>query len=105
MLSGPEAVLICSLGLLVLGLYGLASKRNLIRLVISLEVLVNATCLAFAALSAMSNPGHSDPVVGVLIIIVLAVGGCIAAFGLALALAIYKRTGTVDAWALRKLRG
>ncbi|HDJ26082.1 MAG TPA: cation:proton antiporter, partial [Candidatus Bathyarchaeota archaeon] len=47
----------------------------------------------------------SDPLVCVLIIIVLAIGGCIAAFGLALALAIYKRLGTLDAWELRRLRG
>jgi len=104
-MSGPEVILICSFCLLCIGLYGLVAKRNLIRLVIALEVLVNASCLAFAALASMSGPGRSDPVVGVLIIIVLAIGSCIAAFGLALALAIYKRLGTVDAWRLRELKG
>jgi len=102
-MTGPEALLACSLALLALGLYGLAAKRNLIRIIIALEVLVNAACLAFASLSTMAHPGSSDPLVGVVIIIVLAVGGCIAAFGLALVLAIYKRLGTVDAWRLREL--
>ena len=98
-------MLVCSLVLLAVGLYGLTAKRNLIRLMISLEIMVNAACLSFAAFSAMSGLGRSDPMVGVLIIIVLAIGGCIAAFGLVLALTIYKRLGTLDARSLRKLRG
>jgi len=104
-MTGPELLLGCSMALLALGLYGLAVKRNLIRLIIALEILVNSACLGFTAFSAMSGTGAADPMVGVLIIIVLAIGGCIAAFGLALALAIYKRFGTVDAWELRRLRG
>ena len=95
----------CSMALLALGLYGLAVKRNLIRLIIALEILVNSACLSFTAFSIMSGTGTTDPMVGVLIMIILAIGGCIAAFGLALALAIYKRFGTVDAWELRRLRG
>ncbi len=101
----PVALLACSLALLAIGLYGVLARRNLLRLIIGLEILVNAACLCFAALSAMARPGQADPLVGVVIIVVLAIGGCIAAFGLALALAIYRRLGTLDAWALRKLRG
>ena len=97
-------LLATALILMAFGLYGLASKRNLIRIIIALEVLVNAACLAFAAFSA-AHPGLTDPLAGVFIIIILAIGSCIAAFGLALALAIYKRLGTVDAWELRRLRG
>ncbi len=104
-MTGPEVLFACSIALLAIGIYGLASKRNLIRLIIALEVLVNAACLSFASFSAMAGPGKADPLIGVLIIIVLAIGGCIAAFGLALALAVYKRLGTVDAWKLRRLRG
>ena len=104
-MTGPEILLACSLALLAIGIYGLSTKRNMIKLIIALEILVNAACLSFASLSAMASPGSSDPMVAVLIIIVLAIGGCVAAFGLALALAIYKRLGTVDAWELRRLRG
>jgi len=100
-----ELLLACSLALFSIGLYGLAAKRNLIRLIIALEILVNAACLSFASFSAALGPGSSDPLVGVFIMVILAIGGCIAAFGLALALAIYKRFGTVDAWELRRLRG
>ncbi len=100
-----EVLFATGLALLALGLYGLAAKRNLLRLVIALEMLVNAACLCFTAMSVMAGHGLSDPLVCVLIIIVLAIGGCIAAFGLALALAIYKRLGTLDAWELRRLRG
>jgi len=104
-MTDPEVLLACSIALLAIGLYGVLTKRNLLRLIIGLEILVNAACLCFAALSAMSQPGRADPLAGVIIMIVLAIGGCIAAFGLVLALAIYKRLGTLDAWALRKLRG
>ena len=100
-----EMLLATSLALLALGLYGLIVKRNLVRLIIALEILVNAACLSFASSSAALGPGSSDPLVGVFIMVILAIGGCIAAFGLALALAIYKRFGTVDAWELRRLRG
>ena len=38
-MTGPELLLGCSMALLALGLYGLAVKRNLIRLIIALEIL------------------------------------------------------------------
>ncbi len=83
------------------GLYGLLITRNLIKLVIVLQVLVKTAILALVAAGYASdqiNLGQS------LAVTVLAADTVVAVVGLALAVQVRQRLGTLDVTELAKLR-
>ena len=90
------------LGLLGVGLYGLLAIRNLIKIVIVLQILGKAALLALIAAGQASgqvNLGQS------LALTVIVADTVVAAIGLALAVQVRRRLGTLDARDLGKLRG
>jgi NADH-quinone oxidoreductase subunit K len=96
-----EHVLIVASILFVLGTTGVLIRRDLIFVLLSLEVMLNAAGLAFiAAASRWSRPDGQ-----IMFILILAVAAAEVAVGLALILRIYSRHGTLDADHVSKLRG
>ena len=91
--------------LYIVGLYCLATKRNMIRLVLGIEILINAANLNFIAFSAYRAPGFIDPLAHSMVIISIAIAGCVSAAALALIVYAYKHYGTLDVRKLRELRG
>lgn len=87
--------------LFVLGLLGVITRRNLIFVLLSLEVMLNATGLAFVAAGA--RWGQADGQIFFLLILTLAAAE--VAIGLALALAMHHRVGTLDVDRLSRMRG
>ena len=90
--------------LYIIGLYCLATKRNMIRLVLGIEILINAANLNFIALSAYRTPGFVDPLAHSIVMISIAIAGCVSAVALALIVYAYKHYGTLDVRKLRRLR-
>ena len=90
--------------LYVIGLYCLATKRNMIKLVMGIEILINAANLNFIVFSAYREPGFVDPFAHSIVIISIAVAGCISALALTLIIHAYKHYGTLDIRKLRRLR-
>ena len=90
-------------GLYIIGLYALASNRNMIKTVIAIEILIDAAHLNFIAFSA-SPTGGVDPVAHVIVITSIVIGGCIAAIALSLVINAYRHYGTIDIKKIRKLR-
>lgn len=91
-----SAYLFLSAGFLVIGLFGLLSRRTLIGLLISVELIINATTLNLVALGRY---GAGEPVQAQIIaLLIIALAACETAVGLALALAIYRifKTSEVD---------
>ena len=86
------------------GLYCLATKRNMIRLVLGIEILINAANLNFIAFSAYRTEGFVDPLAHSIFVISIAVAGCVSAAALALIVYAYKHYGTLDIRKLRQLR-
>jgi NADH-quinone oxidoreductase subunit K len=85
----------------VCGLTGVLFRRNLIMVMMGLELMLNAVNIAFVAASR-----HVGGVDGqVMAFFVITVAACEAAVGLAMIIAIYRRYGTVDTEYLRVLRG
>lgn len=84
-----------------LGLLGLLVRRNLVFLLLSLEVMLNAAGLAFVV--AASRWGQPDG--QVMFLFILATAAAEVAVGLALLVQLYHRLGTVDADAASVLRG
>lgn len=87
--------------LFVLGLAGLLVRRNLIFMLMSVEVMLNASGLAFVA--AGSRWGQPDG--QVMFIFILAVAAAEVAVALALVLQIYRRYQLLDADRASEMRG
>ncbi len=109
MLEMLHIYLIFALLMYLLGVYTLASARNMIKLVIGIEILVAAANLNFLALGAFtSSPsvlGPIDPMVQVFVIVSICIGGAIAAIALSLIVNAYRHYGTLDIRELRRLKG
>ncbi len=95
-------MLIGVLGLLGVGLYGLLILRNLIKIVVALQISVKDAVLALVAAGSASgqvNLGQS------LAITVIVADTVVAVVALALAVQVRRRFGTLDLDALATLRG
>jgi NADH:ubiquinone oxidoreductase subunit K len=101
-LSPLSVGLVGVIGLLAVALYGLLMVRNLIKLVIALQILDKAALLALILGSAASgrvNLGQS------LATTVIVADTVVAVIGLALAIQVRRHCGTLDIRALSTLRG
>lgn len=103
-----QIYLIFALILYVLGIYTLASARNMVKLVMGIEILVAAANLNFLALAAFtagsSVLGPIDPTVQTFVILSIIVGGVVAAVAMSLIVNAYRHYGTLDIRELRRLR-
>ncbi len=96
-----EYTLLLAAILFVLGLIGLSVRRNLIFMLMSLEIMLNATGLAFIA--AGSRWGQADG--QVMFFLVLTLAAAEVGVGLGLVLRIYRQSGTLDADRLNEMQG
>lgn len=85
-------VLILSGILFLLGMVCATLRRNLIMIVVGLEIMLNAASIAFigAALRWQGMEGQA------ITIFIVAVAAAEVSIGLALIVAVYRRTGSVD---------
>ncbi len=101
-LTPVTMALIGVLGLLGVGLYGLLIVRNLIKIVVALQILAKSAAVALVAAGSASgqlNLGSS------LAVTVIVVDTIVAVIALALAVQVRRRFGTLDLDALATLRG
>jgi NADH-quinone oxidoreductase subunit K len=87
--------------LFVLGLIGLLVRRNLIFILISIEVMLNGAGLAFV----VAGSRWAQPDGQVMFIFILATAAAEVSVGLALLLQLYHRYKTLDADAASLMRG
>lgn len=100
--STLQIVLIGVLGLLGVGLYGLMISRNLIKIVIAMQILVKAALLGLIVagiFSGQTNLGQS------LAITVIVADTIVAVIGMALAIQIQRKLNSLDVNTLSQLRG
>lgn len=96
-----ETVLILSAVLFTTGLAGVLVRRNLIYVLMSVEIMLNAAGMAFIA--AGSRWGQPDG--QVMFIFILTMAAAEVAVGLALILRIYRKFQTLDSDALSSMKG
>jgi NADH-quinone oxidoreductase subunit K len=100
----PLTIFITSTILLfVFGLAALILKRDLVRLLIGVEILFNAANLLFVAFSTQ-YAGFVDPFPHSIVMMALVLDGTVIAVGLVLALNVYKQYKTFDIEKLRRLK-
>lgn len=85
-----EHYLVVSAALFCLGLLGVTTRRNLLIIYMSLELMLNAANLAFVALSRFNNNLNGQ----VMVFFIITVAAAEVAVGLALIVALYRRRQT-----------
>ena len=98
MLLGPSLLL--SAVLFTIGVAGVVVRRNAIILFMCVELMLNAVNLTFVALSQVLGLGGQ-----VIVFFVMTVAAAEAAVGLAIILAIFRHTRSVDLKNINLLRG
>jgi NADH-quinone oxidoreductase subunit K len=98
----PGVVLAGILGLLGVGLYGLLVSRNLLMLLLVLQILAKAAVLALVLAGRVSGQPNLGQSLATTVIVADTV---VAIVGLALVLQVHRRAGTLDVHALSRLRG
>jgi NAD(P)H-quinone oxidoreductase subunit 4L len=86
--------LILAAALFCIGIYGLINSRNAVRVLMSVELMLNAVNLNLMAFSNYLDP--QDVKGQVFATFVIAIAAAEAAIGLAIVLAIYRNRDTVD---------
>jgi NADH-quinone oxidoreductase subunit K len=87
--------------LFVLGVAGLVARRNVLFILMSIEIMLNAAGLAFVV--AGSRWGQADG--QVMFILILAMAAAEVSIGLAMILQLYRQFKTLDADAMSTMRG
>jgi len=91
---GLEHYLALSAVLFAIGLYGVLAKRNMIAILLCIEIMLNAVNIAMVAFSRYIVPVELTG--QVFVIFIMAVAAAEAAVALAIIIALYRRRGTVD---------
>ncbi len=89
-------------GLLAVGLYGLMVVRNLIKIIVALQILAKSAMLAFVAAGSATGQiqlGQS------LVVTIIVADTVVAVIAIALAVQVKRRFGTLDVRQLTNLRG
>jgi NADH:ubiquinone oxidoreductase subunit K len=95
--------IIVSAALLGIGIYGLSVKRNAIRILFAIEIIVNAANINFAAFTRYLNPPQVSG--QVIVFYSIAASAMEAAVGLALILVAFRLNNSIDVRKMDKLKG
>jgi len=94
--------LLLAAALFSIGIYGLITSRNAVRVLMSIELMLNAVNLNLMGFSNYLDPVHIKG--QVFTVFVVTVAAAEAAVGLAIVLAIYRNRNTVDMEAFNLLK-
>ncbi len=87
--------------LFMLGLAGVLVRRNILFVLMSLEIMMNAAALAFVVAGAR----WGQPDGQIMFILIISLAAAEASVGLAILLQLYRRFGTLDIDAASEMRG
>jgi len=93
-------ILFCSI-IFAIGVIGVLIRRNVIIIMMSVELMLNSVNLLLTAFSAYSG----DPAGQVFVFFIMALAAAEVAVGLAIIVMVYRNTRSVDINALNRLRG
>jgi NADH:ubiquinone oxidoreductase subunit K len=86
--------LIISAVLFGIGMYGVLTRRHLVHVLLSIELILNAVLINLVAFSSFTTP---DKIIGQMFaVFVIVVAACEVGVGLAIILSVYRKKKTVD---------
>lgn len=92
-----------SLMLCAIGIFGMLTRRNLLGILLSVEIILNGANINFAAFAHFRA---ADPVAGAVFpVFVMAVSACEIAVALAIIISMYRRKKRLDVYRLEELHG
>jgi len=101
MLADQSIFITTAAVLVFLGVFAMSYSRNLLKTIISFQVVVFGANLGLFA----SGLGTSSSMMAnTLVLFSIVVGGSVEAVGLALIVLVHKKYGTLDPWKIRRLR-
>ncbi|HEX7395289.1 MAG TPA: NADH-quinone oxidoreductase subunit K [Anaerolineaceae bacterium] len=100
-INGVDWVVVLVLGLLGVGFYGLLITRNLIKVLVALQILVKG---AMVALVLAGNLSHQTNLGQSLAVTVIVADTIVAVIGLSLAVQVRRHFGSLDIKSLTTLR-
>lgn len=101
-MNSVTIIILGALGIFGVGLYGLLIIRNLVKVIVALQILVKAALLALVAAGKAADQLALSQSLAMTVIVADTV---VAVIGLALAVQVKRVVGTMDLAALSKLRG
>ena len=87
--------------LFTLGLLGLLVRRNILFMLMSLEIMMNSAALAFVVAGSRWQQADGQ----IMFILILTLAACEACVGLALLMQLYRRFGSLDVDAASEMKG
>jgi NADH:ubiquinone oxidoreductase subunit K len=89
------------------GVYGVLARRNLIMVLLSIEVMINGAALAFAVFARGATVATSTPAVDghVFVIVALAVAAAEAGVGLAILILLFRNRRSIQSGAAASMWG
>lgn len=100
-MAGLSHYLVLSGVLFTIGVAGVFLRRNLITMLLSIEVMLNAVNLSFIAFGHFLGSADGQ----IIVFFVVTVAAAEAAVGLALVISLFRHTETLNPDAFRQLRG
>lgn len=98
-----ESWMLFALVVFCLGIYCVLGRRNLIVILIGIELMLNAASVNFLAINAYIAP---DPSVGrIIVLFIIGLAAAEAAIALSIILAVYRQRKSIDASNLADLKG
>lgn len=89
--------------LLSVGIYGLLTRRNMIRMLLSAEVIFNGALLSLLALASLD--ASYGPVGGALAVISISLSAAEIGVNVSIAIMMFRMKGTLDTYELKEFRG
>ncbi len=97
-----QGVLLLALILFCLGLYGVLARRNLIAILIGIELMLNAANINFLAFNYFIP---TDPAVAqIVVLVVIGLAAAEAAIALAIILSLYRQRNSIDVDGMQSLK-
>ena len=98
-----DAYLILSLILFCMGLFAVVARRNLIAMLIGVELMLNAAALNFVAFSRFTPADvHTGPII---VLFIIGLAAAEVAIALSIFIALYRQRRSIDVDALTRLKG
>jgi multisubunit Na+/H+ antiporter MnhC subunit len=85
-----------------MGLAGLATTRNLVKAIMSFQVVLFGVNLAL--FSSGLSPNGPSMFSTALLVLSISIGASVEAFALSLVILVYRHYGTLNPWEIRRLR-
>ena len=98
-----DAWILFALALFSIGLYAVIARRNLIAILIGIELMLNAVSINFLAFNYFLS---TDPAVGqIIVLFIIGLAAAEVAIALSIILAVYRQRASADVTQLEELKG